>query len=128
MAQFFKPKPKKKPTQKHQTFQVVKTNNHFEGIAYDGKKPVFIAGALPNESVLAHLVEDKRHYARAQLIKVLTPSEQRITPFCPLNAQCGGCQLQHLGLDEQRDLKQKNLLDLMHHSMTGKNGDRPNDC
>ena len=52
--------------------------------------PVFVPGALPGERVLAAVAAD-----RAELIEVLAPSAERITPPCPHFGDCGGCALQH---------------------------------
>ena len=51
--------------------------------------PVFVPGALPGERVLAAVAAD-----RAELIEVLAPSAERITPPCPHFGDCGGCALQ----------------------------------
>ncbi len=50
---------------------------------------MFVPGALPGERVLAAVAAD-----RAELIEVLAPSAERITPPCPHFGDCGGCALQ----------------------------------
>lgn len=112
MAQFFKPQ-KKKTNTKHSEYQILRLDHQGDGIAFMDKKPVFIAGALPNEKVLAQLTEDKRHYGRARLIKVLTPSASRATPFCEHYKRCGGCQLQHFEHKAQLEAKKDSLNQLM---------------
>ena len=44
---------------------------------------VFVPYALPGETVRVRLVEEKRGHARAELLEVLTPSPDRVTPRCP---------------------------------------------
>ena len=44
---------------------------------------VFVPCALPGETVRVSLVEEKRGHARAELLEVLTPSPDRVTPRCP---------------------------------------------
>jgi 23S rRNA (uracil1939-C5)-methyltransferase len=83
------------------------------GIAYQDRKPIFVDGALPGETVLIQLTEDKRKFVRATLIQVLTPSADRQTPFCPHYQVCGGCQMQHLVYEKQLHHKQDSLLQLM---------------
>jgi len=61
----------------------------------DGRA-VFVPYALPGESVRVELVEEKRGFARAQLLEVLDPSPERIIPRCKHYAVCGGCHYQHL--------------------------------
>lgn len=113
MAQFFKPQKKKTLNTKHKELTVLRLDHQGDGLAFDHQKPVFISGALPSETVVVQLTEDKRQYARAKLIKVLTPSESRVTPFCPHYQTCGGCQLQHLAPNAQVAAKQETLSQLM---------------
>lgn len=62
-----------------------------EGVAeIDGRK-IFVPLALPGETVALSLEGD-----RGTLVDVLTPSAERIDPFCRHFGACGGCQLQHL--------------------------------
>ncbi len=61
----------------------------------DGRA-VFIPLALPDETVLVRLVEEKRGYARAELLQVAAPSPQRVEPFCAHYGVCGGCHYQHM--------------------------------
>lgn len=74
-----------------------------DGIARDANgRVVFVAGALPGETVAVELTEAKRDFARARIVSVLSPSPDRVAPPCPLVAAgCGGCDLQHLASGAQ---------------------------
>jgi len=61
----------------------------------DGRA-VFVPFALPGETVQVELVEEKRGFARAQLLEVLDLSPDRIAPRCKHFSACGGCHYQHL--------------------------------
>lgn len=113
MARFFQPKKKTQLNTKHQSVQVEKLDHHGAGIAYQNKKPVFIEGALPGEQVLIQLTESKSKFSRANLIKIQKASTQRVEPFCSHYQQCGGCNMQHLSIDDQREYKQHTLSQLM---------------
>lgn len=114
MAQFFKAQPNKsKQLSSKVNLSVTQLDHLGAGIAQHQGKVVFIAGALPGETVLAQLVEQKKTYAKAKLIKIETASELRQQPDCPHYQQCGGCDLQHLQLDAQREYKQQTLTQLM---------------
>ena len=91
MARFFQPKKKTQFETKHQSVLVERMDHNGAGIAYQKNKPVFIDGALPGEQVVIQLTESKSKFARAKLIKLLKPSEQRLKPFCKHFNQCGGC-------------------------------------
>ncbi|WP_028022962.1 23S rRNA (uracil(1939)-C(5))-methyltransferase RlmD [Enterovibrio calviensis] len=112
MARFFKPQKKSLDT-KHKAMSVERLDHQGDGVAFDGKKPVFIAGALPGEDVVVQVTEDKRQFARAKLIKVSKPSAERVKPFCQHYGRCGGCNLQHLAHDAQIEAKQETLSQLM---------------
>jgi 23S rRNA (uracil1939-C5)-methyltransferase len=76
----------------------------------DGRA-VFIPFALPGETVRANLVEEKRGFARAALVEVITASPQRIAPKCLHFGVCGGCHYQTLPYPEQLKLKETVLRD-----------------
>ncbi len=81
------------------------------GIAKHQGKTVFVAGALPNETVEAKLTEIKSRFSRAQTLNVLKASTFRVEPTCPYIKHCGGCELQHLKAEEQITFKQEQALD-----------------
>ncbi|HUX39455.1 MAG TPA: class I SAM-dependent RNA methyltransferase [Rectinemataceae bacterium] len=77
-----------------------------EGIAFHEGRAVFVPFVLPGERVEARIVEERRDYARAELLAVLAPSADRVDPECPLFGLCGGCGLQHAGYSAQLAAKQ----------------------
>jgi tRNA/tmRNA/rRNA uracil-C5-methylase (TrmA/RlmC/RlmD family) len=70
---------------------------------------VFVRHALPGERVRAVVTEgtSTSSYWRADAVAVLTASPDRVVPPCPWAGpgRCGGCDLQHVTLEEQRRLK-----------------------
>jgi len=76
----------------------------------DGK-PVFVAGALPGETVRAALERRHRTYDEAVAVEVLEASPDRVEPRCPHFGTCGGCTLQHMAPAAQVAAKQGWLLD-----------------
>jgi 23S rRNA (uracil1939-C5)-methyltransferase len=89
------------------------------GYAYGGEalgrladgRMVFVPFALPGETVRLRLVEEKRGYARAQLLEVLQAAPERIPPRCAHFGVCGGCHYQHLPYPEQLRAKSAILRD-----------------
>jgi 23S rRNA (uracil1939-C5)-methyltransferase len=63
-----------------------------DGVADLPGGPVYVAGALPGETVLAEMERD-----RGRLIDRETSSPDRVEPFCPYFGSCGGCVAQHVG-------------------------------
>ncbi len=72
-----------------------------EGIGYLDGKVWFVENALPGETVPAQLLQDKKNFARAKMLRVDAPSPHRVSPPCPYVNKCGGCQYQHLEYSEE---------------------------
>ena len=66
---------------------------------------VMVPRVLPGERVRVRLRRQHKQYQEADLLEVLTPSEQRVSPACPVYDACGGCDFQHATYDEQLRLK-----------------------
>ncbi|MGC5029721.1 class I SAM-dependent RNA methyltransferase [Micromonospora sp. DT229] len=64
---------------------------------------VFVRHALPGERVVAEVTEVHRGFVRADVVKVLEPSPDRVEPPCPYArpGRCGGCDLQHVAVPAQ---------------------------
>ena len=92
--------------------QILDLSHDGRGVARreDGKA-VFVAGALPGETVLAEPTARSRRFDEARTLEVLTASPERVPPRCPHFGTCGGCVLQHLAEDRQIAYKQQVLLD-----------------
>jgi 23S rRNA (uracil1939-C5)-methyltransferase len=76
-----------------------------KGLAHDGSLAVFLPRVLPGERVRVLLDLPRKGYAQGQLVDVVSPSADRITPPCPVYGRCGGCQLQHAAPHAQLELK-----------------------
>jgi 23S rRNA (uracil1939-C5)-methyltransferase len=70
---------------------------------------VFCAGPLPGERARVTIALVKPKYAVAELRELLTQSPARVSPFCPVFGECGGCQLQHLDYGAQLRWKREAL-------------------
>ena len=79
------------------------------GVARLEGKAVFIEGALPGETVRFRYLQRRQRYATAELVEILEPSPNRVTPPCPHFGACGGCDLQHLRPELQLQAKQQIL-------------------
>jgi tRNA/tmRNA/rRNA uracil-C5-methylase (TrmA/RlmC/RlmD family) len=76
-------------------------------------KACFVAYAIPGERVRVRLVEQRKRWARGELIEVVEASADRVEPPCPYYGpnRCGGCQLQHIHPDRQAALKRQIVVD-----------------
>ncbi|GAB4562776.1 MAG: class I SAM-dependent RNA methyltransferase [Anaerolineae bacterium] len=90
------------------------------GIAHGGQafgrhegKIVFVPYALPGETCRVRIADERKKWARAELVEVLTPSPDRIDPPCPYFGpkRCGGCHWQHITYERQLALKREVVVD-----------------
>jgi len=80
------------------------------GIARVEGKVVFIADALPGETVRFRYTRRARDIDEGQLLEIRQASPDRIEPACPHFGVCGGCALQHLAAPAQVRFKQQSLI------------------
>lgn len=80
-----------------------------EGVARINDFVVFIPFVAPGERVSAEITEVKKAFARAKLVKILEPANERVDPKCQHFGECGGCQYQHLDYSLQLEIKQKQV-------------------
>ena len=83
-----------------------------EGVARLDDFVVFVPFVLVGEVVEAEITEVKKSFARARLLRIITPSPERVTPACAHFGACGGCQYQHIAYPAQLRFKQKQIADL----------------
>lgn len=91
------------------------------GIGHDGEGvgrtrdgyTLFIRGALPGEKVKARVEHVKKQYGFAGLVEVQERGPDRVEPPCPIYAECGGCQLQHLSYEGQLRWKRQLVVDAL---------------
>lgn len=80
-----------------------------EGVGeYEGYT-VFVPFALPNEIVKAKVLHVKKNLVYANLVEVLTKSNDRIEVECNRFTKCGGCDLLHLNYKKQLEYKKQML-------------------
>jgi tRNA/tmRNA/rRNA uracil-C5-methylase (TrmA/RlmC/RlmD family) len=74
---------------------------------HDGRV-IFVRHALPGETVLAEVTEDRGgSFCRADAVEIRTAAPDRVRRPCPYAhpGGCGGCDFQHVSLPGQRALK-----------------------
>ncbi len=121
----------------HSTYELTLTTLTYGGEAMGrlpdpltgaGVRAVFVPFGLPGEKVRVRLTEEKRGFARGELVEILQASAERIQPKCrhffsltpsplpPGEGQgvrgfCGGCHYQHLSYESQLKYKADILRD-----------------
>lgn len=84
-----------------------------EGIArYEGVV-IFVPFVALGEKVRVKIIKKMPRFWRAELIQVLKPSPNRVTPPCPYFFHCGGCQYQHITYAKQLKIKEEQVSQLL---------------
>src|SRR5579862_2750040 len=83
-----------------------------DGIGRIDNFVVFVPFVIEGERVEAEIVEVKRRYATADLVRVITPSPRRVEARCPYYMKCAGCQYQHIEYAHQLELKRSQIRDV----------------
>ena len=91
-----------------------------DGLGHDGEGvgraqgfTFFIPGAIPGDQVLAVVKQVKKNYGFAEVVKVISPSLDRVMPECSAFNRCGGCALQHMGYQAQLRWKRQRVVDAL---------------
>lgn len=85
----------------------------FEKFVYGGDvlarlpdgRVIFVPFGIPGETARVRVTEEKRRYARGEIVELLSASPLRIDPRCQHFTLCGGCSYQHI--DHAAQLKAK---------------------
>lgn len=115
MVSIYKSKAKAVSTPQHPELTIERWDQEAQSIAYHQGKICFVEGALPGERVKVSLTEQKSHYLKGRVSKVLESSPLRIAPQCQFFGRCGGCQLHYVSAENSRLLKQQALDQQLKH-------------
>jgi 23S rRNA (uracil1939-C5)-methyltransferase len=82
---------------------IARLGHRGDGVAETAEGPAYVPYTLPGEVV--EVESFPGHPDRRHLLRVETPSAQRIAPICPHFGVCGGCQTQHWDFSRYREWK-----------------------
>lgn len=86
-----------------------------EGISRKGGIVFFVENALRGEQVQAKIKSIRKNFVRAETVKIIQPSPDRVEPLCPYFGTCGGCTLQHLSYEKQLIEKRQMVQETLQH-------------
>lgn len=90
---------------RHLQLQIEKLIYGGDGLSRVNGEVVFTPFVLPGETVEAEKVETRKQVQRTRLVRIESPSPDRVNPPCPVFGRCGGCQYQHASYETQLRLK-----------------------
>jgi 23S rRNA (uracil1939-C5)-methyltransferase len=82
-----------------------------EGVGRAEGKVFFVAHTAPGDLVSARPIREDKRWTRAELVELKEAGPGRVDPPCSLAGRCGGCQLQHISSEAEREAKLKVLSD-----------------
>ena len=71
--------------------------------------PIFATNVYPGDVAVVRLLEVKKGFAHADLVRLIEPSQFRRAVPCPVANECGGCDWTSLRLDKQLEAKRRIL-------------------
>lgn len=89
-------------------------NSNGDGVArLDDGVVVFVRNAARGDVLEIALTKKQRGNARADIVRILSPSPHRIEPDCPKYPECGGCDFRHVTYDEELEAKLQRVNDAL---------------
>lgn len=92
------------------TLVIDRLGAHGDAIAETADGAVFIAGALPDETVRA-VISDDHNGRRGRLVEVLAPAPGRVAPVCRHFGACGGCLMQMMSATDYAGWKREAVVE-----------------
>lgn len=93
--------------------KIEKLTNEGVGIARVDNCVVFIENTCPEDEIKFKITKVNKSFAQGQIVEIITPSQHRVKPFCPMYNACGACQLQFIDYEYQLQVKQEITQDAM---------------
>jgi len=109
----------------YQNVKIESLDHYGRGIAHINNKVIFIFNALPNEVVDIKIINDKKQFSEAKVIKYITKSNDRIKSICPYFENCGGCNLLFYNYENTIKFKQNKIKELINKNKINYNNDIP---
>jgi 23S rRNA (uracil1939-C5)-methyltransferase len=100
---------KKKPTVTLENLLFTAYAAEGKSIAHHEGKVIFVSGVIPGDRADVVLVKNKKDWAEGRVLRLVTPSDKRMTPFCRHFGTCGGCKWQHMPYEMQLECKEKEV-------------------
>ncbi len=66
---------------------------------------VFVPLTAPGDVCEVLIIKETRGYLIGKLLRIITPSPDRVTPDCEVFNTCGGCTFRHMSYDSEKRIK-----------------------
>ena len=78
-----------------------------EGVGKIDGYALFVKDAIPGDRIIVRVTKIKKNYGYGRLMKIISPSPDRVEPLCPVSARCGGCTLMAMSYEKQLEFKNR---------------------
>ncbi len=78
-----------------------------EGVGRMDGYALFVKDAIKGDRIIAKVTALKKNYGYGRLMKIITPSPDRVTAPCPLARACGGCTIMEMDYNAQLEFKNR---------------------
>lgn len=92
---------------------IEKLDNKGRGICFINNKITFVENALPGEDVDVEIINEKKKYNEARVIKYNKKVSDRACINCEYYGICGGCSLLHMDIGKELEFKIKKVEDIL---------------
>lgn len=100
---------KKKPYLENVTIEATAAEGN--GLAHVDGKVLFVQGGIPGDVVDVQVNKVRSGYSGGYIKNMVSPSPDRLEPFCSHFSDCGGCTWQTLPYEKQIAFKQQQVVD-----------------
>ncbi|MDD2627844.1 MAG: 23S rRNA (uracil(1939)-C(5))-methyltransferase RlmD [Clostridia bacterium] len=100
--------------EKNKMLKIIDNGIHFEGIAKENNKVIFVPGAVEGEEVRAKIVKKSSSYDVAEITEITKASKHRqMKTECEVQGSCGGCVGMHMKYDYTLKIKKDTVINTL---------------
>ena len=90
-----------------------------EEIDAPSNSKVFVRRVISGEQIRARITATAKNFRRGELLEIVDASPSRTVPVCEHFGECGGCDLQHIEINAQRQLKLRAVRHTLERKLKG---------
>ena len=75
------------------------------GVGRHDGKVIFVSDTAVGDRCEVLIMKEQKSHSFARLVKIISPSQDRIEPDCEVCKKCGGCSFRHISYDAELKLK-----------------------
>lgn len=85
--------------------KIEKMANEGKALGRYDNQVIFVPYACPGDVLKVKVTQKNKNFCEAEIVEILKPSEDRVSPPCKYYGFCGGCNFQHINYQKQLEIK-----------------------